>query len=174
MKPFGIQRKRNQNICKMHTYVCNNCSNQYVRAARWLVFECWAAGYELVSIQKVWNWPDPSRISAIYLCPRANAELLLNFHVVLYTSDTDVPALTLKFLRHPAVTKLSKFISNGAFEVEFHQNSKLGPNCQFISPVTYSKRPLLVALCYAIPSALPFLQFAFNRRNSGRCLWICM
>jgi hypothetical protein len=42
------------------------------------------------------DWPTSSRLSVVFLGPRANAELVFKFHVALHISHAALPIVTLK------------------------------------------------------------------------------
>jgi hypothetical protein len=44
--------------------------------------------------------PTRSRLSVVFLCPRANAELVHKFHVAMHTSHATVPMITKNFALH--------------------------------------------------------------------------
>jgi hypothetical protein len=45
-------------------------------------FKFWAA--DLESFLKSSDWSTQSRFSVVFLCPRANAEFILKFHIALH------------------------------------------------------------------------------------------
>jgi hypothetical protein len=49
------------------------------------------------------NRPTQSRFSMVFLCPRANAELVRRFHVSLHASHAALPMVTLKIYDWPSV-----------------------------------------------------------------------
>jgi hypothetical protein len=53
--------------------------------------------------------PTRSRLSVVFLGPRANAELVLKFHVALHASHGTLPMVTLKISAYTNVTLTSDF-----------------------------------------------------------------
>jgi hypothetical protein len=108
--------------------------------------------------------PTRSRFSVVFLCPRANAELVPKFHVALHASRAALPMVTSKFRPNVALPMLDQ---NGTMMHPFQHDIKLIP---IIRSQTSAQLLSFRFHTYSLPKASPSLKHTSTRRTSGHRL----